>query len=376
MKKSFFLFLLATVLLSWQVSSSHAFSFFEGNALSNTFTIKSFSAVPDNGEMTVVAQACPPYLLGNMTSGSELQPQLSQLITNRVNQWKQQNEKFLVTRTSFNSQHETSMMRDAASGNRCTVATAHYTIAPKPQQQAQQASTVALVTAGGAKPVLKVGLRDNFPMISKKNGDTWDGADVIFAQAIARKLNADVQFVEMPNLQKSLSAAKFGMVDLSIALISYRPERAKENVLSDPYFKTGIVAATLNLETLGKANAEGFNDPMYTAIVASGTTAESLVKEQFPKMKVQAVSSTPDVYETAKKIELQNKEGASNIIMITDEAIAMTWPGSFVIEYQKKRLYTEDVYVVAARTPEMKKVIDGVIAQDKIPQMYTELVGR
>jgi len=367
------LVILFFVLLFVCVGQVHAFTFMGGKLASNHYEIVSFTPNVQNKSIDVIARACPSFIFGSMIGGTELRPKLMQKVAGRVNQWKRANSDYNVARISFDASLETSAMRNASSGNRCTAATIMYQIIPKKPITVIKAKTAV---AESNSSVLKVGLRNGFPMISMKNGSSWDGAAVIFAEAVGRKLGREVRFVEISTFPKCLSSTKYGMVDMSISLISYRPERAKKYILSKDYFRTGIVAATLNPSTLSTVKKAGFNSARYTAVVAAGTTAETLVKKSFSKMKVVSVRSTPDVYEKAKVLELNSKENPDGgIIMITDEVIAMSWPGVFIIE-GNKRLFSTDKYVVVAKNATIQTAINAVIDTDNISEMYQELVGR
>jgi len=316
------------------------------------------------GQIEVQARVCPPLIFGNWVGQSSMIPKLRQQIRNKVNSWINQNPTYKVKLASFSKDHETSMFRSGESGNRCTVISADYTI---------NENTNAI---NNSDSLLKIGVRDGFPMISTKDGNSWNGAAIIFAKKIATELGRTVEFVELTNIPKCINAVKYGMAHCVISLISKTPERERKIGFSDPYFNTGIGAASLNPQTIAKANKSGFNSSKFTAIVAKGTTAEKLAKNRFKNMHLLVVDKTQDVYTTAKQMEQSTGDEFNGVIMLTDEIIAMTWQDTIIIEHNGRRLYSENQYAVLVKDPAIKKAINQVIRSEYIPEMYTDLVGR
>jgi len=353
-------------------STGFSFTFMGGNAFSSNAEITDFRADKNSGELSVDARVCPPLFFGSWVSGSDIKPKLRQLIAGKIQKWQSQNPNYSVKRAgSLSTSHETSMLRKAKDGNRCTTASADYLITPKADIASRGKATTSRTK------ILKVAVRNGFPMDQQKEGSAWSGASIIFAEAVGRKLGSKVQFVEMTNVGKCLKGVKYGMADLSISLISNTPERAQKYKVSNPYFKTGIVAATLNLPTLKEANNSGFNSANFTAIVAENTTAHTFVKNTFPSMKLITVKMTPDVYKKAVQLEEEQSEGGrSGVIIFTDEVIASTWSGVFVISHNPDRLYTQDEYVAVARTEKIRTAVNQVIKDENIEEMYLDLVGR
>jgi ABC-type amino acid transport substrate-binding protein len=360
MKKTTWFGILAAVMMVLTAGLAQA------DLVSSKAEVTEFKYAPEMGQLEIQGRVCPPYFFGSWVSGSSLLPMVRQAMGNRVRGWQQQNPGSSVQLVSFNTQHETNMWRSAKEGNRCTAA---YSV---------KVASKAEVAARKSKwSKIKIGVRDGFPMISAKDGNVWNGADILFAQKIAQSLGATLEIVEVTSVPKGLSAVEYGMTDLMISLVSKTPEREAKYKLSKGYFETGIVAASLNPPTVGKAGNEGFNSPKFTALVAQGTTAEKLVREQFNKMKVKTFAKTPDVYAYAKQVEEKTRQGVFNgMVMITDETIASIWPGSLVIHRGGKRLYSSDSYVVVAKDPELVKAVNAVIDSQNIKGMYMDLVGR
>ena len=65
---------------------------------------------------------------------------------------------------------------------------------------------------------------------------------------IGAKVGKDVQFVQLHSANQRLSAVEHGMVDLVISLLSYTDDRATQVDLSEPYFTTGLIIGTTNIE--------------------------------------------------------------------------------------------------------------------------------
>ncbi|MCK0208047.1 ABC transporter substrate-binding protein [Starkeya koreensis] len=106
-------------------------------------------------------------------------------------------------------------------------------------------ATLASVRAQAAEPrmTLRVGtFADNRPWEFHENG-RLSGFDVDLAKALAARLDADVNFVEMPFAQLFAALAE-GRIDAAICSITITPERRRQFDFTQPYYQTsqGVAA--------------------------------------------------------------------------------------------------------------------------------------
>ncbi|HTW96924.1 MAG TPA: transporter substrate-binding domain-containing protein [Candidatus Methylomirabilis sp.] len=329
--------------------------------------VNSFEPNLNSGQIMVDGQVCPPLFFGQFVSASELQPQLRAAFAARINQWLQANPGYRVKETSFNTQLTTDPLRSSEGGNRCTYGSAVYNI----EKCAFDAAPV--IQRLGKK--IKVAIRDGFPGFAVKTDDGWQGIDVLFAEKIGRQLGCGVQFVEVNGgVENCLNYVINGLADMAISNISITKERIEEGVkFSQPYFSTGIVLATLNAPTYKYVAKYGVNDKKINLIVASGSTAEKLVKKSYPEAFTITVPKTPEIYNQAKMREAG--ERFNGVVMVTDEAIVAGWKGVMIIGGGEARISDED-YGVVVRDDALLATITRVIKDENIIKLYQETVGR
>ncbi len=320
------------------------------------------------------AHACPPKFWGKWVSHTKLQGKIKQALRARLIEFQERYEGARITPVSFKAMVISSLFgRDPLHG--CTRAEAVYKV-QFPTSVGGFALRSAKATHGPKGP-LKVGLRAGYPMISQLDAGEWHGAAVVFAKMIGNKVGQPVQFVQLHSASQRLSAVKYGVVDLVISLVTYTDERAAQVTLSEPYFTTGLVIGTPNIEALQavKSKAE-LNDPSYRILVAAGTTAEAYARAHFPRAKKETVNSTPKIKTVLETMRQENKD--ENVLIITDEIIAAPWD-VVTLELDGKAFLKEDEqYVVAAKKgrTDLINAVNEVIRDNGISEMYTDLTAR
>ena len=141
-----------------------------------------------------------------------------------------------------------------------------------------------------AAGVLRVGLSGDQPPLNMRDASgELIGFDVDLADALAKSMGLEVQFVAMP-FAKLLPAVEAGEVDLVISGVTITPQRNARVAFAGPYFISGqsvlakkgtVASATVpDLDVAGRK---------YAAI--EGSTSEAFVNEWLPRA---TVATSPD----------------------------------------------------------------------------------
>ncbi len=342
--------------------------------VSSNVEINRFDYNQQLAQIDAQGHACPPKFWGSWVSDAKLRGKLKQAFRARLIEFQENNEGARITPVSFKATTISSLFgRNPLHG--CTRAEAVYKVR-FPDSDGGVVMRSAKATDSPKGP-LKVGLRTGYPMISQLEAGKWRGAAVVFAKMIGEKVGQPVQFVQLHSARQRLSTVANDEVDLVISLVSYTDERAAQVALSEPYFSTGLVIGTPNIEALQavKSKAE-LNDPSYSILVASGTTAEAYARAHFPKAKIETVATSPQIKTLLEAIQQKQKD--ARVLFITDEVIAALWD-VVTLELDGKALLTEDEqYVVAAKKgkTDLINAVNKVIRENNISAMYADLTGR
>ncbi|MEE9149100.1 MAG: transporter substrate-binding domain-containing protein [Candidatus Tectomicrobia bacterium] len=346
----------------------------DAGLVSSTVKLVRFDYDEQLAQIDAQAIACPPAFWGKWVSRKKLQGKIKQTLRTRLVAFQRSHKGVHIRPVSFKALVVSSFIgRSPHEG--CTTASAVYRV----DFPASAVAAVAPVTRSlpGAGDTLKVGLRTGYPMISQLDDGTWSGAAPLFASMIGAKVGKDVQFVQLHSANQRLSAVEHGMVDLVISLLSYTDDRATQVDLSEPYFTTGLVIGTTNIEAFQSvARASELNKPAYTILVATGTTAEDYARAHFPRAKIDTVPTTPQINVLLQKMR-QEKPGAQ-VLCITDEVIAAAWD-IVTLQLDGKTLLTDnDRYVVAVKkgNTDLINAVNDVIRANKISEMYADLTGQ
>ncbi len=345
-------------------------TFTSAGVVSSSVEILEFNYNPTLNQIDAAARACPPFFWGKWVSGSKMQKMIRKEFTKKVITFQRNNKGSSVKLVSFSTQLETNFFRSSTEGNRCTGGTAIYSV-----QMPDSTPNLTKKAISDKTSVLKVGVRDGYPMISEYQDGEWAGAAILFAEMVGRELGKEVKFVKLKGSKQRITSVKHGMVDMVISLISYTSERAKTVLLSASYFNTGLVMATKDTAILDTVSRwSDLNNSSYTIHFGKGTTAETYAKKHFPGARLVAEKSTVTAY---KKLESAFKKGNhKNHLVITDEVIASAWD-VLTVEVKGNQLLTDnDKYVVAAKDKAIITAINKVIQDNGVTQIYSDLTGR
>ena len=313
------------------------------------------------------AHACPPSFWGKWVSHTKLQGKIKQALRTRLIAFQERYAGTHITPVSFEAEVIRGLFsRHPLDG--CTSAKAVYKV---------DVHSSVDGSARGPNGALKVGLRDGYAMISQLEAGVWSGAAPLFAKMIGEKVGKPLEFVQLYSASQRLSAVEHGVVDLVISLVSYTDDRAKQVALSEPYFTTGLVMGTPNIEAFQSvARASKLNHPSYKILVGAGTTAEAYARAHFPRAKIEKVDTTPQIKTLLETMRQAKKD--ANVLFITDEVIAAAWD-VVTLELDGKTLLTENErYVVAVKQgrTDLVNAINAVIRDENISQMYADLTAR
>ncbi|MCY4214046.1 MAG: transporter substrate-binding domain-containing protein [Gammaproteobacteria bacterium] len=128
---------------------------------------------------------------------------------------------------------------------------------------------------------LRVGVGMFEPWVMCDRSGELIGYEIDLARKLAEDLGVRVEFVRM-NWQQIIPALVEGRFDVIVSGMSITPARSLLVNFSEPYSEFGTaVVANIGL-TPGFASAEDFNRADVTFAARRGTTAEALVKREFP----------------------------------------------------------------------------------------------
>jgi len=336
--------------------------------------VTQFNYNEKRGVIDAQAVACPRMLILPRWVGGDTTTRLAkQALEKRLEKFEKKHPELIIRQPApITTQLKTSIFRSAQKENRCTVANVMYTV-----HHSDSVGTGGGGVSGG-RP-LKIGVRAGYPMISQLDGTEWNGAAINFAKKIARKLGRTPSFVKLRDARSRFVALENEMADVVISLITHTKERKKMADLSKPYFKTGLVAASLNVETAEKIRSKkDLNAPEITILVGKDTTAHTYAQKHFQKANIRAAATTVKVYEEARRLEEGGKGG--NVVFITDEIIAAVWEGTMFLKLDGNTLLTsDDEYVAAVRKGDpgkLIKAINKVIKEEDISRKYNNIAGR
>lgn len=129
------------------------------------------------------------------------------------------------------------------------------------------------------------------------------GFDIDLLAAVAKEAGFEYELRPM-DFNGIIPALQSGNLDMALAAMTIRPERAQVVNFSEPYFKAGLVLTvrTDNNSIKGIADLKG-----KTVAVKVGSASEKKVKE-FPDVKVKEFNNTNDVF-----LEVKNKGADAGI---------------------------------------------------------------
>ena len=359
--------IVATLLLMSSAASADILGVKLSEFRNITLEIEHFHYNPNSNQIDAQARVCPPIFFGWLTGGSKLLPKLRTELEHRVNRFRlaHSDDQTIaqVKRSYFNTQFETGWFRSASDGSRCTVATAVYDVTYKSRDAVKRECEI------------KVGVRDGFPMISQKEDGAWNGAAIVFANNIAIESGCQIRFVTLENGGSRISALEYGLADIVISLFTITPSRAERVSFSDPYFSTGLRAATMDGDIYQSVDdIDALNDPSLTIVTTRGSTPQSYAETQLSKANLRLLDNWDEVYNAAS--------GSKGTVVISDETILFSWRDFFMLREGNGGvlpLTGGEEYGVGVKKGDPKNLlpaINSAIKRWEVNEMYTSLVGR
>lgn len=152
------------------------------------------------------------------------------------------------------------------------VVSAFFGCATAPQQEEK--------TAGGGQP-LQVGVAPDFPPLMFTQGDQIVGIEADLAGMIGAELGRPVKFVPM-KWDSLIPALLEGKTDMIMSSMTVTRERQVRIAFSDPFLKSGLVAAVRAEEVLKYPTAQSITNFIGMVGFVPNTTSDSFVKKNFP----------------------------------------------------------------------------------------------
>jgi ABC-type amino acid transport substrate-binding protein len=219
---------------------------------------------------------------------------------------------------------------------------------------------------------LRIGVRDKQGFISQfdPKSQEWRGAAIDFGRLIAKELGRKVIFTRLKSLDSRFFSLRYGVVDLTISLISHSLEREEIAYLSNPYYSTGLVMGTF---TTGEGNpiksmAE-LNSNQQTIVAVQGSSGIEFIQTHLPKVNIVTTTTSSEI--PSHISHLMADPSRSAIYFITDELIARRWSNSRLVHIDNKRLLTNnDSYVVAIGDATLLPAVNRVIASGAVDSIY------
>ena len=144
------------------------------------------------------------------------------------------------------------------------------------------------------RALLRVGVGMFEPWVMCDRSGDLIGYEIDIARRLAEDIGVRVEFVRM-NWQHIIPALVDGRFDVIVSGMSITPARSLLVNFSEPYSEFGTaIVANIGL-TPGFASAEDFNRPDVTFAARRGTTAEALVKREFPEAMLLSFDTDAEV---------------------------------------------------------------------------------
>ena len=152
------------------------------------------------------------------------------------------------------------------------------------------------------KGQLVVGITgDQAPLnVTSKDGEII-GFDADLARAIAKGMNLNVSFSQMP-FSELLPALQEGKVDIVISGVTMTPERNTKVAYVGPYLISGK-GILLKLKTMELLKKEGLNSDKFRIATLGGSTSQEVIELLAPKANL----ILTDTLDSAVKMLLQDK---------------------------------------------------------------------
>jgi polar amino acid transport system substrate-binding protein len=159
-----------------------------------------------------------------------------------------------------------------------------------PKSETKPAPKSAPVAANPA--ILRVGITANAPPMVFKQGGQFVGIEAELAKALGNEIGRVVVFVEF-KWEDLMDALVDGKIDIIMSSLSITPARRYRISFTNPYLKVGQMALVRSEDkykfalNLAASAEKGIG-------VERGTTAEQLLRQEYPRVKVKYYHSGED----------------------------------------------------------------------------------
>lgn len=216
------------------------------------------------------------------------------------------------------------------------------------------------------------------PFESLDENGNYVGLDMAIAEAIAQKLNYNIEFktLQFDGIVPAIAAG--GQGDIGISGFSVDPERAKEIDFTTEYYIDDQAIAVMNTSDITEENAdEMLNTPGTVIAVQSGTTGEQYVQENYPNATVQPYGNSTDAFAA-----MQSGQAAAvcTNLAVVESMLNTAYPDAHIV----KTAATGEEYaiVVSQDNPALTKAINKAIEElqadgtiDRLVEEYMKSAG-
>lgn len=208
-------------------------------------------------------------------------------------------------------------------------------------------------------------------------GFSWEhagifrGVDVLHGKKIGYFLGKEIKFLKLDSKGDCLKAVLDKRADLTIASIDTNMAMGRKLRKSISYFRTGAVISYIDPQTFKVVSRDRFDVPELKTYVLKNSSAHVLANSFLREGSVSAFNSWVDLYNP-----IFNKNEGTFIVVLINEISALAAPHSFVLEYNGKRCWTWDRYVVVARSKKLIRAVNLIIEKVGIEKYYANLAGR
>ncbi len=163
---------------------------------------------------------------------------------------------------------------------------------------------IPMAAAPADAKVLRVGVSPKSPPMIFKQGGQIVGAEADLAQALGRALDRRVEFVE-EDWERLIDALCDGQIDIIMSAMSITHARRYRVAFTNPYLKVGQMALARSGEKYSYL-INLANQAEHGVGVKAGTTADFLMRQEYPKLKRKYYKSGEDAAAALlkKKIDL------------------------------------------------------------------------
>jgi len=128
---------------------------------------------------------------------------------------------------------------------------------------------------------LRVGISPNYPPVIFRQNDNIMGIEADLAGKLGVELNQPVRFVALP-WEEQIPALMDGRIDIIMSGMSVTKAREVRIVFTEPYLKSGLVAAFRAEDTKKYISKDSILNGFVTVGAVKDTTGDAFVKKNFP----------------------------------------------------------------------------------------------